>query len=111
VPLWLRFAPLYFHNHLTLFGCCRASDDFDQLASDDGLTSPVKENLELVDHITGILRSVLHDKSQSVLHLGLLHFALVGSLHPWHFSGLTARKHGLPQEPKTASLLEHIPSG
>jgi|SRR5690242_16982290 len=46
----------------------RTSDDLDQLASNDGLTSTVVENLELVDHVTGVLGGVVH----GVLARGLL---------------------------------------
>ena len=35
------------------------SDNLDQLASNDGLTGSVEENLVLADHLTGVLGSVL----------------------------------------------------
>lgn len=40
---------------LTLLGGCSTSNNLDQFACDDGLTSSVEENLELVDHISSVL--------------------------------------------------------
>ena len=47
-------------------GCCLhigrsggTSDNFDQLAGNDGLASTVEENLVLADHLAGVLGSVL----------------------------------------------------
>ena len=36
------------------------SDNFDQLAGNDGLAGTVEENLVLADHLAGVLGSVLH---------------------------------------------------
>ena len=48
---------------LTLLRSSRASDDLDKFASDDGLTSAVEQDLELVDHVAGVLGSVLQHMS------------------------------------------------
>ena len=44
---------------LTLLGSGSTSDDLDEFAGNDGLTSAVEQNLELVDHVSGVLRCVL----------------------------------------------------
>jgi hypothetical protein len=52
-------------QHLTL-GCGCTSDNLDEFASNDGLTGPVVKNLELVDHVAGVLGGVLDDKLVTV---------------------------------------------
>ena len=51
-----------------VLGSSRTSNDLDKFASNDGLTSTVVENLELVDHVTSVLGGVVH----GVLARGLL---------------------------------------
>jgi hypothetical protein len=43
--------------------CSRTSDNLDKFASNDGLTGTVVQDLELVDHVSGVLGGVLR-KSQ-----------------------------------------------
>jgi hypothetical protein len=50
---------------LTL-GSSRTSDNLDKFASNDGLTGTVVQNLELVDHVSGVLGGVLGDVSAVV---------------------------------------------
>ena len=38
----------------------RTSNDLDEFAGNDGLTSSVVENLELVDHVTSVLGRIVH---------------------------------------------------
>jgi hypothetical protein len=38
----------------------RTSNDLDKFASNDGLTCAVVKNLELVDHLSSVLRGVVH---------------------------------------------------
>lgn len=49
-------------------GSSRTGNNLDKFASNDGLTGTVVENLELVDHVTSVLRGVVH----GVLARGLL---------------------------------------
>ena len=37
-----------------------AGNDLDQLASDDGLSSPVEGDSQFVDHFSGVLGRVVH---------------------------------------------------
>jgi hypothetical protein len=46
-------------QRLTL-GSSRTGNNLDKFASNDGLTGSVVENLELVDHVSGVLGSVVH---------------------------------------------------
>jgi hypothetical protein len=55
----LGISSLLLTERLTLRSS-RASDDLDKFASNDGLTSSVVENLELVYHVSGVLGSVVH---------------------------------------------------
>jgi hypothetical protein len=41
----------------------RTSDNLDEFASNDGLTGTVVKNLELADHVSGVLGSVLACRS------------------------------------------------
>jgi hypothetical protein len=50
---------------LTL-GSSRTSDNLDKFASNDGLTGTVVQDLELVDHVSGVLGSVLKDICQGI---------------------------------------------
>jgi hypothetical protein len=50
---------------LTL-GSSRTSDNLDKFASNDGLAGTVVQNLELVDHVSGVLGGVLEDVSAVV---------------------------------------------
>ena len=45
-------------SYLTL-GSSRTGNNLDKFASDDGLTGTVVQNLELVDHVSGVLGGVL----------------------------------------------------
>lgn len=45
--------------HLVLGGG-GTSDNLDELTGNDGLTSAVEQNLELGDHVTGVLGGVVH---------------------------------------------------
>ena len=47
------------HKRLTLRSG-RTSDDLDKFASNDGLTCSVVQNLELVDHLSGVLGGIVH---------------------------------------------------
>jgi len=55
----LGISSLMLLERLTL-GSGRTSDNLDKFASNDGLTSSVVENLELVDHLSSVLGSVVH---------------------------------------------------
>ena len=67
-PAPLFAATLLYHNnmlhaflprlHLVLGGG-GTSDNFNELTGNDGLTSAVEQNLELGDHVTGVLGSIL----------------------------------------------------
>ena len=46
-------------KRLTL-GSGSTSDDLNEFASNDGLTCSVVQNLELVDHLSGVLGSIVH---------------------------------------------------
>jgi hypothetical protein len=50
---------------LTL-GSSRTSDNLNKFASNDGLTGTVVQNLELVDHVSGVLGGVLENVSADV---------------------------------------------
>jgi len=63
----LGISSLMLLERLTL-GSGRTSDNLDKFASNDGLTSSVVENLELVDHLSSVLGSIVH----GVLTRGLL---------------------------------------
>ena len=54
-------------NPLLLLGGGGTSDNLDQLASNDGLTGSVEENLVLVDHVSCVLGGVLLKVSISVV--------------------------------------------
>lgn len=54
-----RISILSCFTSLTLGGS-RTSDNLDELASNDGLTSSVVQNLELVDHVTSVLGRIIH---------------------------------------------------
>jgi hypothetical protein len=53
---------------LTL-GSSRTSDNLDKFASNDGLTGTVVQNLELVDHVSGVLGGVLKSMSAIVARI------------------------------------------
>lgn len=48
---------------LHVLGSSSTGDDFDQFASNDGLSGSVEQNLVPVDHISGVLGSILRDLS------------------------------------------------
>jgi hypothetical protein len=50
---------------LTL-GSGRTSNNLDKFASNDGLTGTVVQDLELVDHVSGVLGSVLENTCQQL---------------------------------------------
>jgi len=52
-------------NPLLLLGGGGTSDNLDQLASNDGLTGSVEENLVLVDHVSCVLGGVIHGVTTS----------------------------------------------
>ena len=72
------------------------SDNLNQFTSNDGLASAVEENLELGDHVTGVLGGVLklHSSAEA------LPFGYGLNLHPWRCDELTARRRGPRPEPK-----------
>ena len=47
-------------THLAL-GSGSTCDNLNQFSSDDGLAGPIVENLELIDHVSCILRGVLRN--------------------------------------------------
>ena len=47
-------------TRLSILGGGGTSDNLDQLASNDSLSCSVVENLELVDHLSSVLGSVVH---------------------------------------------------
>jgi hypothetical protein len=56
-------------GYLVIFKCLtlgssRTSDNLDKFASNDGLTGTVVQNLELVDHVSSVLGSVLESTCQ-----------------------------------------------
>jgi hypothetical protein len=53
---------LLYRSRLAL-GSSRTGDNLDKFASNDGLTGTVVQNLELVDHVAGVLGCVLMDMS------------------------------------------------
>lgn len=57
IPLLLLSLLLVRNLHVLRGGS--TSDNFDQLAGNDGLASAVEKNLVLVDHLTGVLGGVL----------------------------------------------------
>lgn len=54
-----------------LLGRGGTSDDLDQLAGNDGLASAVEQNLELVDHLAGVLGGVVHGVATGGLLAGV----------------------------------------
>jgi hypothetical protein len=54
-----------------LLGGGGTSDNLDQLAGNDGLASAVEQNLELVDHLAGVLGGVVHGVATSGLLAGV----------------------------------------
>lgn len=74
---------------LLLGGGC-TSDNLDQLASNDGLTGSVEENLVLVDHVSSVLGGIL-------CHISILCNLnrQWGDLHPWHYDERRFHKHDL----------------
>jgi hypothetical protein len=62
----LRHLPFLRGLHLVL-GSGSTSDNLDELAGNDGLASTVEQNLELGDHLTGVLGGVVHGVATSGL--------------------------------------------
>jgi hypothetical protein len=54
-----------------LLGSGGTSDNLDQLAGNDGLASAVEQNLELVDHLAGVLGGVVHGVATGGLLAGV----------------------------------------
>ena len=54
-----------------VLGSSRTSNDLDKFASNDGLTSTVVENLELANHLTGVLGGVLWGGKSRVSETGM----------------------------------------
>lgn len=52
-------SPIHYHTRL-LLRCSSTSNNLNQLSSNDSLSRSVVENLEFVDHVAGVLRSVIH---------------------------------------------------
>ena len=50
-----------------VLGSSSTSDNLDQLAGDDSLSGTVEQNRELADHVTGVLRGVVHGVTTSRL--------------------------------------------
>ena len=55
------------YNRSLILGRGSTSNNFHQLASNNGLTGSIVDDLEFVDHISSVLRGVLHERSVSVL--------------------------------------------
>jgi hypothetical protein len=53
-------AAILLQHHLRVLGRRRTSDNLDQLAGDDGLSGAVEQDLELIDHVAGVLGGVVH---------------------------------------------------
>ena len=56
---------------LSILGCGSTSDNLDQFASNDSLSISVVENLELVNHVAGVLGSVVHGVAAGGLFAGM----------------------------------------
>ena len=54
-----------------LLGSGGTGDNLDQLAGNDGLASAVEQNLELVDHLAGVLGGVVHGVATGGLLAGV----------------------------------------
>jgi hypothetical protein len=65
-----RFAFLENTLHLIL-GSGGTSDDLDELTGNDGLASTVEQNLELGDHLAGVLGGVVHGVAAGGLLAGV----------------------------------------
>lgn len=102
---WKFLNRMLSNRMLLLLGSSSASDNLDKFASNDGLASAVEENLELVDHVAGVLGSVLQwnqpcDASYSVIQ---------DYSRPWRCGEQTARKRDPRQEPNSSQLHVNFP--
>lgn len=61
----------FFKTENLLLGSGGTGDNLDQLAGDDGLASAVEQNLELVDHLAGVLGGVVHGVATGGLLAGV----------------------------------------
>lgn len=85
------------YNRSLILGRGSTSNDFHQLASNNGLTSSIVDDLKFVDHISSVLRSVLHMSDQCLFSAGCFDGVY---LRPWRCGGLIARMRGLRQAPE-----------
>lgn len=85
------------YNRLLILGRGSTSNNFHQLASDDGLTGSVVDDLELADHVSGVLGGVLHMTDQYQFSPGC---SGAFYLRPWRCGGLIARTRDLRQAPE-----------
>ncbi len=84
------------YMRLLILGSSGPGDNLHQFPSDDRLSGTIEKNLELVDHVTSILRGVLKLYFSPCSFKGT---GRRGNLHPWHFDALTARMRDLLQAP------------
>lgn len=52
-------------SHLCILGCGSTSDNLDQFSSNDSLSCSVVQDLELVNHVSGVLGGVVHGVATS----------------------------------------------
>jgi len=81
---------------LHILGGGSTGDNFNQFSSNNGLTGTIEKNLELGNHVSSILGSVLrianqHEKPDEGDKI----------LHPWRCDEQKSRMRDLPQEPCT----------
>lgn len=95
----------YIHNNL-LLGSGSTSNDLNQFASNDSLSGTVEQNLELVDHVTSVLRSVVHGVTAGRLLAGV---AFSKSLWLCQY-GSTRMGSSTKDVPSRESWQERIPS-
>lgn len=97
VSITCRFTQnLYLH----VGGGGGTSDNLDQLASNDGLTSSVVENLVLANHLSSVLGGILQSACQHSTALIKISTSEVRlDLRPWHFGGQTARRRDPQPDP------------
>lgn len=80
------------YNRSLILGRGSTSNDLYQLASNNGLTGSVVDDLELVDHISRVLGGVLHTGDQCHFSPGSLGCVY---LRPWRCGGLISRMRDL----------------
>lgn len=93
---------------LHFLGSNGASNDFNQLASNDSLSGSVEQNLVSSDHVSGVLGSVLWH--ELVLFSSACDHCVIVDLHPWRCGVQTVRRRDLLPKPSTGSWLERTPA-